>query len=70
MSTPHFVAIEGPIGVGKTTLIRMLVEAVGTESDALRFNPQTVLGYYDQELEEASSTDDMALISGVMTRRS
>ncbi len=53
------VALLGANGVGKSTLIRMLVAAVGQEDANIRFNPQTVLGYYDQELDEAKGEQSM-----------
>jgi len=51
------VALLGHNGVGKTTLIRYLVSAFAESSlpdERLRINPQTRLGYYDQELQEAA----------------
>ena len=53
------VALLGANGVGKSTLIRMLVAAVGQEDACIRFNPQTALGYYDQELDEAKGKQSM-----------
>ena len=50
------VALLGANGVGKTTLIRRIVDALDAEDAEVRFNPQTTLGYYDQELEEAAGS--------------
>ena len=53
------VALLGHNGVGKTTFIRRLVQAVAGADDAIRFGPQTTLGYYDQELDEVAGRDSM-----------
>lgn len=53
------VALLGHNGVGKTTFIRRLVEALAGEDDAIRYGPQTSLGYYDQELSEVEGRGTM-----------
>ncbi len=45
------IALLGRNGVGKSTTINRLVEAVGTLDRHARFNPNVSLGYYDQQLE-------------------
>lgn len=53
--------ILGRNGVGKTTLIKHIISAFhDDESDVhLRFNPQTRIGYYDQELHELNPNDTL-----------
>ena len=59
------VALLGHNGVGKTTLIKRLMAAYGEQACEdgvtahIRLSPQTVLGYYDQELDEVSSAASM-----------
>jgi len=51
MSTPNYIAIEGVIGAGKTTLARMLAEKIGAEillDDAMN-NPFLVDFYKDRK---------------------
>jgi len=43
------VAIIGPNGVGKSTLFRMLLGSVSTDSGHLRMGTNVHVGYYDQE---------------------
>lgn len=45
------IALLGRNGVGKSTTINRLVEAVGALDKRARFNPNVNLGYYDQQLE-------------------
>jgi ATPase subunit of ABC transporter with duplicated ATPase domains len=53
------VALLGHNGVGKSTFIRALVRAAGGDDQRIRFSPQTVLGYYDQELDEVSGSESI-----------
>jgi ATP-binding cassette, subfamily F, member 3 len=59
------VALLGPNGVGKSTLIRALVQAhrqmadEGESDRRIRFSPQISLGYYDQELDQVSGTESL-----------
>jgi ATPase subunit of ABC transporter with duplicated ATPase domains len=53
------VALLGHNGVGKSTFIRALVNAAGGDDQHIRFSPQTVLGYYDQELDEVSGSESI-----------
>ena len=53
------VALLGANGLGKSTFIKKLVAACADPAPGIDFNPQTVLGYYDQELEEASTASTM-----------
>ena len=43
------VAIIGPNGVGKSTLFRMLLKEVSSDSGLIRFGTNVFVGYYDQE---------------------
>ena len=62
------VALLGANGSGKSTFIRALVNHFRgkTAHDSIRFSPQAVLGYYDQELDEAAA--EMSLIEFVSRR--
>jgi len=54
------VALLGANGVGKSTFIRMLIGAFrGNETAGIRLSPQIRLGYYDQELDEATSESSL-----------
>ncbi len=54
------VALLGANGVGKSTFIRLLTGAFrGTETAGIRLSPQARLGYYDQELDEATSESSL-----------
>lgn len=49
------IALLGANGVGKSTFITQLVAASSAiEGEAIRYSPQTRLGYYDQELTEVA----------------
>lgn len=50
------IALLGRNGVGKSTTINRLVNAIGNDDDQVRFNPNVNLGYYDQELNQFHST--------------
>ncbi len=69
------VALLGHNGVGKTTFIRRLVEAAQAQAaeqapdPSIRFSPQTVLGYYDQELAEVGGAASGASIIDFAVRR-
>lgn len=43
------VAIIGPNGVGKSTLFRMLLKEIPSDSGLIRFGTNVFVGYYDQE---------------------
>jgi len=55
------VALLGANGTGKSTLIKALMneyqnsQTDAPENPAIRFSPQSVVGYYDQELDEVSA---------------
>lgn len=53
------LALLGRNGAGKSSFIRTLL-AADTEGAAIRFSPQTRVGYYDQELENVSAASPMA----------
>ena len=54
------VALLGANGVGKSTFIRLLTGAFrGAETAGIRLSPQARLGYYDQELDEATSESSL-----------
>ena len=44
------IAVIGRNGVGKSTFLKALVNAHKEDSEAIRLNPQTKIGYFDQEL--------------------
>jgi len=46
------VALLGKNGVGKSSTINHLVNAIGDTADNVRFNPSVNLGFYDQELAQ------------------
>ena len=46
------VAIIGPNGVGKSTLFRMLLKEVSSDSGVVRFGTNVHVGYYDQEQQK------------------
>ena len=48
------VAIIGPNGVGKSTLFRMLLGEVKSDSGQIRFGTNVFVGYYDQEQQKFS----------------
>jgi ATP-binding cassette, subfamily F, member 3 len=48
------VALLGKNGVGKSTTLNLVLDAFETLNDAIRFNPNVQLGFYDQELREFS----------------
>ncbi len=55
------VAIIGPNGVGKSTLFRMLLKEVSSDSGLIRFGTNVYVGYYDQEqakLDESKTIFD------------
>ncbi len=54
-------AIIGPNGVGKSTLFKMLLREVSSDSGIIRFGTNVHVGYYDQEqqkLDESKSIFD------------
>lgn len=46
------VALLGKNGVGKSTTLNLVLNAFDTPNNAIRFNPNVQLGFYDQELRE------------------
>lgn len=57
------VALLGHNGAGKTTLISLIMTHYenNRDSDIVKFNPQSQVGYYDQELEQL--TPDSSLMA-------
>jgi ATPase subunit of ABC transporter with duplicated ATPase domains len=55
------VALLGANGSGKTTLIRAIMASYqnSVAHPAIRFSPQSVVGYYDQELDEVSGGETL-----------
>lgn len=46
------IALLGPNGVGKSTLIKLLVGQLKPDSGVVEWNPMNRLGYYSQEFED------------------
>lgn len=44
------LAVIGPNGAGKTTLLKLMIGELKPQSGMVRLNPQTVIGYFAQEL--------------------
>lgn len=49
------IALLGRNGVGKSTTINRLVNAIGEVDNQVRFNPNVNLGYYNQQLKQFHS---------------
>ncbi|MRG87282.1 ribosomal protection-like ABC-F family protein [Salinibacillus xinjiangensis] len=45
------VAVIGPNGSGKSTLLRLLMQQLQPNEGSVTINPQTKVGYFDQELD-------------------
>jgi ATPase subunit of ABC transporter with duplicated ATPase domains len=62
------IALLGHNGVGKTTLIKLIMSRFATDrsGDFIKFNPQTDIGYYDQEINDLDGT--MNLMETLRTR--
>ena len=45
------VALLGPNGIGKTTLLKMIMGILKTDDGSIRFGTNVNIGYYDQEQE-------------------
>ena len=62
------IALLGHNGVGKTTLIKLIMSRFATDKsgDFIKFNPQTDIGYYDQEINDLDGT--MNLMETLRTR--
>ncbi len=63
------LALLGHNGAGKSTFIRALVAAAGAGDERIRFSPQTMLGYYDQELDEVTGEESMMAFAARRTER-
>jgi ATP-binding cassette subfamily F protein 3 len=48
------VALLGPNGIGKTTLLKMIMGIINTEAGSIRLGTNVNVGYYDQEQENLS----------------
>ena len=46
------IALLGPNGVGKSTLIKLLIGQIKPDSGVVEWNPMNKLGYYSQEFED------------------
>ncbi|MBB6454118.1 ATPase subunit of ABC transporter with duplicated ATPase domains [Salirhabdus euzebyi] len=44
------IAVIGPNGVGKSTLLKLLINRMDPKEGVIKRNPQTRIGYFDQEL--------------------
>ncbi|HYK71740.1 MAG TPA: ABC-F family ATP-binding cassette domain-containing protein, partial [Pseudoneobacillus sp.] len=49
------VALVGPNGIGKSTLLKTIIEKLPAISGGVRFGSNVTIGYYDQEQAELSS---------------
>lgn len=49
------VALVGPNGVGKSTLLKTLIKEIPVLAGSIRFGTNVKIGYYDQELAKLSS---------------
>ncbi|WP_317854706.1 ABC-F family ATP-binding cassette domain-containing protein [Chakrabartyella piscis] len=52
-------AIIGPNGVGKSTLFKMLLKEVASDSGIVRFGTNVHVGYYDQEQQKLDETKNI-----------
>ncbi len=52
-------AIIGPNGVGKSTLFKMLLREVASDSGIVRFGTNVHVGYYDQEQQKLDDTKNI-----------
>ena len=48
------IGLIGPNGVGKTTLFKLLLQQIATDSGSVRYGHHVDTGYYDQELQNLS----------------
>ncbi|MEI5909469.1 ABC-F type ribosomal protection protein [Bacillus spongiae] len=55
LSKGDSIALVGPNGVGKSTLIKTLVNKLPSLSGSFQFGTNVMIGYYDQEQAELSS---------------
>lgn len=53
------VGIIGPNGAGKTTLLKQLAGLHDGRGGVIEFGPKVNMGYYDQQHEDLTSTDEM-----------
>ena len=60
------VALIGPNGVGKSTLLRLIVGELAPDTGAVRFGANVDLGYYDQH--QASLHEDKTVLDEVWDR--
>lgn len=49
------IAIVGPNGIGKTTLLKLIVGKLSPHKGSIQFGTNVQIGYYDQELQELST---------------
>ncbi|VEI05778.1 ABC-F family ATP-binding cassette domain-containing protein [Kurthia zopfii] len=49
------IALVGPNGVGKSTLLKTLIKEIPVLAGSIRFGTNVKIGYYDQELAKLSS---------------
>ncbi|RME97374.1 MAG: ABC transporter ATP-binding protein, partial [Alphaproteobacteria bacterium] len=65
------VALLGANGSGKTSLLTALMAASGDPTgEQIRFSPQAVVGYYDQELKTVSPQQKTETMAGYLRRTS
>lgn len=61
LSRGERVALVGPNGIGKSTLLKSIVNATTRLSGNVRFGSQVTVGYYDQE--QSHLTDEKSVLS-------
>ncbi|MCM3113129.1 ABC-F family ATP-binding cassette domain-containing protein [Lederbergia lenta] len=55
ISKQDSIALVGPNGVGKSTLLKTIIKKINLLKGSLHFGTNVVIGYYDQEQAELSS---------------
>lgn len=55
MNRKDRIAIVGPNGIGKTTLLKLIVGKLSPHKGSIQFGTNVQIGYYDQELQELST---------------
>lgn len=59
------LAVRGPNGIGKTTLLRLLTGQLKIQTGSITANPQLNIGYFSQELEQLP--EDQTLLDSLLS---